>query len=72
MQEKFVPSRMSSTRNSQPSFNRESKKHVRRKKRLDKKAKRTGLDVDWFRFKDAAARSWKTCKKGHNIALVHL
>ena len=57
---------MSSSRYSQPWFNRECKKHVRRKKRLYNKARRTGLDVDWFRFKDAAARSRKTCKKAYN------
>ena len=45
---------------------REYKKHVRRKKRLYNKARRTGLEVDWFRFKDAAARSRKTCKKAYN------
>ena len=27
------------------------------------KQKRTGLDGDWFRFIDAAARSGETCKK---------
>ena len=57
---------MSSSRYSQLWFNRECKKHVRRKKRLYNKARRTGLDVDWFRFKDAAARSRKTCKKAYN------
>ena len=66
LQEKFVPNRMSSSLYSQPWFNRECKKHVRRKKRLYNKARKTGLDVDWFRFKDAAARSRKTCKKAYN------
>ena len=36
------------------------------KKRLYNKARRTGLDADWFRFKDAAARSRKRCKKACN------
>ena len=66
LQEKFVPSRMSSSGYSQPSFKWESKKHVRRKKCLYNKARRIGLDVDWFWFKDAAARSWKVCKKAYN------
>ena len=57
---------MLSSRYSQPWFNEECKKHVRRKKRLYNKARRTGLDVYWFRFKDAAARSRKTCKKAYN------
>ena len=57
---------MSSSRYSQPCFNQECKKHVRKKKRLYNKARRTGLDVDWFRFKDAAARSRETCKKVYN------
>ena len=48
LQEKIVPSRMSLSRYSQLWFNRECKKHVRRKKRLYNKARRTGLDVDWF------------------------
>ena len=46
LQEKFVPSRMSSSRYSQPWFNRECRKHVRRRKRLYNKARRTSLDVD--------------------------
>ena len=41
-------------------------KHVRRTKRLYKKARRTALDVDWFRFKDEAARLRKTCKKAYS------
>ena len=66
LQEKIFPSRMSSSRYSHSWFNRECKKHVRRKKRPYNKARRTGLDVDWFRFKDAAARSRKTCKRTYN------
>ena len=57
---------MLSSRYSQPWYNRECKKHVRRKKRLYNKARRTGLDIDRFRFKDAAARSRKTCNKVYN------
>ena len=58
LQEEFVPSSMSI----------ENAKNISegRKKRLYRNAKRTGLDVDWFRFKDAAARSRKTCKKIYN------
>ena len=63
LQEKFVPSRMSSSHYSQLWFNQECKKHVRRKKRLYNKARRTGLGVGWFRFKDTAAISRKTSKK---------
>ena len=66
LQEKFVPSRMSSSCWSQPWFYRECKKHVRRKKCLCNTARRIGLDADWFRFKDAAVRSQKTCKKAYN------
>ena len=66
MQEKFVPSRMSSSCYSQSWFNQECKKHVRKKKHLYIKARRAGLDVDWFQFKDAAARSQKTCMKACN------
>ena len=47
LQEKFVPNRMSSSRYSQPWFNRECKKHVRTC-RLYNKARRTGLDVGWL------------------------
>ena len=43
-----------------------AKKHVRRNKHLYNEAKRTGLDVDWFQFKDVAAISRKTCKKAYN------
>ena len=57
---------MSSSGYSQPSFKWDSKKHVRRKKCLYNKARRIGLDVDWFWFKDAAARSQKVCKKAYN------
>ena len=66
LQEKFVPSRMSSTRYSQLWFNQECKNMSEGKKRLCTKAKRTGLDDDLFRFKDTAARSGKTCKKAYN------
>ena len=41
-------------------------KICQKEKHLYNKARRTGLDVDWFRFKDAAARSRKTCKKAYN------
>ena len=54
---------MSSSRYSQPWFDQKCKNHVTRKKRLYTKARRIGLDVDWFQFKNAAARSRKTCKK---------
>ena len=47
-------------------FIENAKKHVRRKKRLYNKPRRTGLDIDWFRFKNAAARSRKVCKKAYN------
>ena len=58
LQEEFVPSSMSI----------ENAKNISegRKKRLYHKAKRTGLDVDWFRFKDPTARSRKTSKKIYN------
>ena len=57
---------MLSTRYSQPWRNRECKKHAGRKKLLYNKAKGTDLIIDWFRFKDAAARLRKTCKKAYN------
>ena len=57
---------MSSTRYSQPLSNQECKKHVRRKKHIYNNAKRTDLNVDWFLFIDAAARSRKTCKKAYS------
>ena len=58
LQEEFIPSSMSL----------ENAKNISegRKKRLYNKSKRTGLDVDWFRFKDTAARSRKTCEKIYN------
>ena len=49
-------------------FNRECKKHVRRKKRLYSKAKRTDLDIDWFRIKD---RARKTCKKASLLNCIN-
>ena len=33
---------------------------------ITKQEEQAGLDVDWLRFKDGAARSRKTCKKAHN------
>lgn len=54
------------TRYSQLWRNRECKKHARRKKLLYNKAKGTDLIIDWFRFKDAATRLRKTCKKAYN------
>ena len=41
-------------------------KICQKEKHLYNKARKTSLDVDWFRFKDTAARSWKKCKRAYN------
>mgnify|MGYP001801919684 FL=1 len=55
--DQFVPSKLSSTRFSQPWIDRDCKHMSRRKKRAYKKAKLTNSSLDWERFKDLNKKS---------------
>ena len=60
------PTKMTSTRYSQPWFNRDCKRSVSKKNRCYRVFKRTKLDKDWEKYKDAAKTARKTCNDSHN------
>ena len=51
LQDKYVPTRITSKRYSQPWFNRDCKRIIRKKIRRYRVFKRTKLDKDWIRYK---------------------
>ena len=55
-----------SQRFSQPWINRKCKRLSRRKRRLYKRARRTGLDSDWSRLRQVVNESRKQCRKAHD------
>ena len=65
-QDKHVPSKLTSTRYSQPWFNRICKQAVRKKTRRYRVFKRTKLDKDWERYKQSAKTARKTCSDAYN------
>ena len=66
LQDKYVPSRMTTTRYSQPWITRECKQKIRQKKRAYNKAKKSGLKSDWETFSKKAAMARKSCKMASN------
>ncbi|XP_072020312.1 uncharacterized protein [Amphiura filiformis] len=64
--EEHVPSKLSSTRYSQPWFNSSTKSASRRKARAFKKARRTGRIKDWKRFRHLKKESQKSCRLTYN------
>ena len=62
-----IPSRMTSSRFSQPWIIRECKRKIRREKRAHNKFKRTKLESDWLKYQEAARKSRKACKNVCNI-----
>ena len=64
-QDKHVPSKLTSTRYSQPWFNRDCKQAVRKKTRRYRVFKRTKLDKDWERYKQSAKTARKTCSDAY-------
>ena len=60
-QEKHVPSKLTSKRYSQPWFNQQCKRLVRKKVRHYKLFKRTKLNSDWIKYQEAARQSKKAC-----------
>ena len=65
-QNKNVPTKMTSTRYSQPWFNRECKRAVRKRVRRHRVYKRTNLDKDWEKYQAAAKAARKTCNDAYN------
>ena len=63
--QKFVPQKTISGRHRQPWITRELKCQINRKKRIYKKAKKTGDDADWQKFRDLRKKSQKDIKKSH-------
>ena len=63
---KFVPSKMTSRRFSQPWCNRNIRRLTRKKKRAYKKARRTGDGKDWDTYKLLQHETKKECKTAYN------
>jgi hypothetical protein len=63
---KFVPSKLSSTRFSQPWVTKSCKRLSRRKKRAYNRARRTTLQSDWDKFKALTKETRTTCKQAFN------
>ena len=63
--ERFVPSKMTSKRYSQPWFTRKCKRAIRKKNRAYKKAKRTNDNKDWDRFNELRKEAQKACKEAN-------
>ena len=61
-----VPSKMSSIRSNQPSFNSASKRILRRKGRAFKKARRTYKARGWTRFKRLKKEAQNVCRSSYN------
>ncbi|MCG8078128.1 MAG: reverse transcriptase family protein, partial [Candidatus Thiodiazotropha taylori] len=61
-----VPSKMTSTRFSQPWISRKAKRSSRRKKRAFRRAKATGSDADIDRYKQACKDTRYECRKAYN------
>ena len=61
-----VPSKMTTTRYSQPWVNKKVKRASRRKKRAYRKARSTGKDEDLQRYKTLQKESQYECRKAHN------
>jgi hypothetical protein len=59
---KHIPSKMSTTRYSQPWVNIQVRRMSRRKKKLFKIAKRTNDENVWRRFRELRKRAHKQCK----------
>ena len=65
MEEK-VPSKLSSTRHSQPWINKKIKRLSRRKKRAYRKAKKSGEEADQANYKRLQKETQYECKKAYN------
>ena len=66
IQEKNVPSKLSTTRFSQAWTTREVKSVTRRKKRSYKKARETGKLKDWERYQRIKMEAKRKCKEAHD------
>ena len=62
----LVPTKLTSTRFSQPWVTRTCKQHIRRKQRAYNRAKRTRSQNDWNIFKTLTKESRKECKRAYN------
>ena len=63
----LVPSKLTSTRFTQPWVTRTCKQYIRRKQRAYNRAKSTGLQSDWKSFKTLTNEPRKECKRAYNI-----
>ena len=70
IKERCVPSRLTSSRYTQPWINRACKSQCRKKKRAYKRAKSSGLKSDWDIFRQTASATRKACKTAYN-SYVH-
>ena len=70
--DKHVPTKMSTSRFSQPWITTGVKRISRRKKRAYRKAKYSNDDADWKSYRDLNKQSKSTCHTAYNNNVVHV
>ncbi|KAI8494439.1 hypothetical protein Bbelb_276650 [Branchiostoma belcheri] len=63
---KHIPSKITSSRYNLPWFNRNLRRHCRKKQRLYNKAKRTGQEEDWNKYKTVKKGVQKSIRQAHS------
>ena len=66
LMEENIPSKMTSTRYSQPWINSEVKRLSQRKKRYYRRAKKSGKQRDWRNFNDIKKEAQRVCQETYN------
>ncbi|KAI8498544.1 hypothetical protein Bbelb_237460 [Branchiostoma belcheri] len=63
---KHIPSKITSSRYNLPWFNRNLRRHCRKKQRLYNKAKKTGQEEDWNKYKRVKKGVQKSIRQAHS------
>ncbi|KAI8513198.1 hypothetical protein Bbelb_098370 [Branchiostoma belcheri] len=63
---KHIPSKITSSRYNLPWFNRNLRRHCRKKQRLYNKAKKTGQEEDWNKYKRVKKGVQKSMRQAHS------
>ncbi|KAI8506615.1 hypothetical protein Bbelb_160420 [Branchiostoma belcheri] len=63
---KHIPSKITSSRYNLPWFNRNLRRHCRKKQRLHNKAKKTGQEEDWNKYKRVKKGVQKSIRQAHS------
>ena len=69
---KHIPSKMTSSRYNLPWFNRNLRRHCRKKQRLYNKAKRTGQEEDWNKCKKVKKGVQKSIRSAHSKYVANM